>query len=132
MAKYKSTLLRGEDYLVAPEPDHTAAIEVTDNDDPPIISLSAVPESLIEGESSVIEILATRVAAEDLEIQVDIEDIGHKFTKGRLSRNTLLLAGTTSTSFELQTDDDNVYESDEIVTVSLQPGDGYEIANVTG
>ena len=125
------TLLRGEDYLVTPEPDHTAAIEVTDNDDPPIISLSAVPESLIEGESSVIEILATRVAAEDLEIQVDIEDIGHKFTKGRLSRNILLVAGTTSTSFELQTNDDNVYESDEIVTVSLQSGDGYEIANVT-
>ena len=125
-------ILSGDDYQVALEPDNSAVIEVEDNENFPTISISAIAESLVEGDNVEFEITANGISDLDLEVQVSIDDVSQKYIKGSLNKTVVIAAGTTSKTFHWLSDDDNVYESSEDVTATLEPGENYVIADAPG
>ena len=106
-----------------------AVIEVEDNESFPTILISAIAESVVEGDNVEFEITANGISDLDLEVQVSIDDVSQKFIKGSLNKTVVIEAGTTSKTFHWLSDDDNVYESGEDVTATIEPGENYVIAN---
>ena len=122
-------LLSGDDYWVAPEPDHSATIIVEDNDDPAIISISTINNSVNEGENLEFELTASKDSGFDLAVNLSIDDDSGLVIAGDSNQTIELLAGETTKRLHWQTEDDSIYESTKTLTVSILGGDNYTIAD---
>ena len=112
----------------------SASIMVFDNDDideRPYISIEADQETITEGETAVYRIHTTRASQQDLAINLSSSvfwlNVHRNFPDFGTSIPSVvkLPAGSTEQEFEIQTDDDLIYEPNGRISIWIDNGENY-------
>ena len=109
----------------------TASVRVTDAGQPqpqplPVVTLAAVADQVTEGTPARFTVSADRAPAADLAVNVAVTG-GAGMLSGVPPASVTILAGAAAAALTLETEDDTEVEAASTVTVSLQPGSGYEV-----
>ena len=109
----------------------TASVRVTDAGQPqpqplPVVTLAAVVDQVTEGTPARFTVSADRTPAADLAVNVAVTG-GAGMLSGVPPASVTIRAGAAAAVLTLETDDDTEVEEASTVTVSLQPGTGYEV-----
>ena len=102
----------------------SASIVVNDNDNF-IISITE-SEDIREGDDAVFVISSAQVPTENLVVMVDIDSTGDFFS-ARFTDFTTISANHDSTELRIQTIDDEIYESNGNISVSIVSDFGYRV-----
>ena len=109
----------------------SASVRVTDAGQPqpqplPVVTLAAVVDQVTEGTPARFTVSADRTPAADLAVNVAVTG-GAGMLSGVPPASVTIRAGAAAAALTLETDDDTEVEEASTVTVSLQPGTGYEV-----
>ena len=107
----------------------SASVLVTDAGQPqplPVVTLAAVVDQVTEGTPARFTVSADRTPAADLAVNVAVTG-GAGMLSGVPPASVTIRAGAAAAALTLETDDDTEVEEASTVTVSLQPGTGYEV-----
>ena len=126
------TLQSSLDYHVASAPNNSATITIQDNDLPtPVVSISSANSSVTEGSPAVFKITVDPSPTSAFDLVINTTFTGDYFGADSASIRT---AGTftiegfaASQDYQVKTVDDERYESDGLVTFTLQDGSGYDV-----
>ena len=111
------------DYVI--DEDEQATITIKDNDDLPTLSIHAENSHVVEeGEDDVanakFNICSTTISQIDLIINFHIKQTGG-FQIWRAPRNVTMIAGNRTTTISFPITDDNEYNPEEELTITLLP-----------
>ena len=98
-----------------------------DNDLPPVISIAAVSNSINEGDVAQYRVTSVGSSESDLDISLNIRDIGD-FIDSTIPTSTTLEAKSTETILELQTNSDEVGDETGSIIVTVLDGTGYSVS----
>ncbi len=116
-----ATVDAGSGYTVS-STQGAATVAVADNDDPPVVSITA-GSAVTEGGDATFTLTASPAPAADLAVSVTVTASGdHGATTGQ---RTVTIPTTGSVTLTVGTTDDQADESDGSVTVTLNGGSGY-------
>ena len=118
------TLNAGSDYTVSAT-QGTATVSVSDNDDPPVVSITAGSD-ITEGGSATFTISTNPAPTTNLDVSVTVSQ-GGDFAASTGAQTVTISAGASSTTLTLATTDDQTDESDGSVTVTLLDGADYDL-----
>ena len=109
----------------------SASVLVTDAGQPPpqpqpVVTIAAVADQVTEGTPARFTVSANRAPAADLSVNVAVTG-GAGMLSGVPPASVTIRAGAGTAALTLETDDDTEVEAASTVTVSLQPGTGYEV-----
>ena len=107
----------------------SASVRVTDAGQPPpqpVVTLAAVVDQVTEGTPARFTVSADRAPAADLSVNVAVTG-GAGMLSGVPPASVTIRAGAATAALTLETEDDTEVEAASTVTVSLQPGTGYEV-----
>ena len=96
----------------------------------PAASVTAVAESVSEGEPALFAVALERAAAAPLVVAVSVTAAG-AVLDGAAPASVSFAAGASTARLAVATHDDRVVEGDGSVTVTLLAGDGYELGETT-
>ena len=94
----------------------------------PEIDVVSLTRSVREGEAAKFEVRSSEALDESLEINIFVDE-SQQFISGRMPRTVTLPAGKTKVEVAVATDDDEVDEYRGLVNLTVDPGDGYLVAN---
>ena len=125
-------LLSGQHYSIGTFT--TASVPITDNDEPingPIISIYELTKTITEGDSATFRFLYSFTPNQDIDILLDIEQIGN-FSTEQFGLRTLRvshqrLRQIPLTTFSLTTQNDQVTESPGSIIITIRNGIGYRV-----
>ncbi len=100
-------------------------IKLVDDDDP-VISISAVSDTVSEGTAVVFTLTASPAPATSLTVNLSLSG-GSGFLTGLPPLNATVEAGSSAATVRFPTGDDVVDEPDGAMTVQVIPGDGYSV-----
>ena len=126
-----ATITPDDNYTIAPEPAHSASIDVLDDDQPTGISIRALSNSdLVEGDFIQFEILAETPVDFTRRINLSVTETSGNFITSltNLTPEIVLLGQRDLAYLNIDTEDDNIDEEDGQISVSILPGRGYSIA----
>ncbi len=119
----------------------SGTVRVNDNDPPPTVTIEGGP-AVTEGESAVFTVKANPAPADDLQVNLRVDDEGHFLplfrseTKGGESKSVsnvhaivTIPGGGNSVDYRAATTDDEYHEADGAVTMALRPGGGYSVGS---
>ena len=118
----------GANYQVISEPFNSASVDVLDNDPPLGIAILSAAEAVTEGESAWFQITSTPPLAENKSITVQIEQVGDFMAETTLQLSVTIASLNSITLFDLSTIDDELYEADGVVSVTIQSSRDYVVA----
>ncbi len=125
----EATIISCTNCEIAEAPDHTASMTVEDNDEPiPAISISG-GSAVTEGATASFTLNATPKPDADLDVSIVVEEEGGSFvapTELGTRKVTVGINGTAT--FEVDTVNDAVYESNGTINAWIASGTGYTIA----
>ena len=126
------TIQSSSDYNVASAPNNSATITIQDNDEPtPVVSISSANSAVTEGSPAVFRITVdpSPTAAFDLTISTAFSgDFFGTDSASIRTAGTLTLSGVTqSQDYSVQTVNDDLDESNGLVTFTLQDGSDYDV-----
>ena len=98
-----------------------------DNDLPPVISIAAVSNVINEGDVAQYQLTSVGSSESDLEVSLNIRDIGD-FIDSTIPTSTTLKAKSTETILELQTNSDEVGDETGSIIVTVLGGTGYSVS----
>ena len=102
-------------------------IDILD-DDNFVVSISATTTTITEGEPANFTLISSRVADQIREINLNVSET-NDFIDGQVPNSVSMLAGTTSKTFSLRTDDDRANDQDSgTISVELMAGVGYSVS----
>ena len=109
----------------------TAIATVNDNDipdpDAPVVSISADPTPITEGDVATFRVALDRVApADGLTVSVDVTESG-SYIAGSAPATVVIAEGATTGTLTVPTADDNLDEPDGAITVRITTGAGYTV-----
>jgi len=106
----------------------SAAVLVTDAGAPPlpVVTITAAVDRVTEGTPALFTVSADRTPAADLAVNVAVSGAAGMLS-GTPPASVTIPAGAATAALTLATEDDSAQEEDATVTVSLQPGTGYEV-----
>ena len=113
------SILPSDDYLVADQPSNSASIEVIDNDQPQAVSILAIYDSVIEGQPALFELSVPSVAPDSRTFEFNVEQVGEFLTPNTETHVVVLEAFQAVMNFALPTLDDNIFEVDGQITLTL-------------
>ena len=113
------SILPSDDYLVAEQPSNSASIEVIDNDQPQTISILAIHDSVIEGQPALFELSVPSVVPDSRTFEFNVEQVGEFLTPNTETFTAVLEAFQAVMNFALPTLDDNIFEVDGQITLTL-------------
>ena len=129
-------MLPGEGYRLSPDTSSVDEVEIRDNDAPRISMVRAadgpdgnVP-TITEGEGYLFELRTSSSTTENLRINLELNQNGGDFVAAGAQTVQLIPAGLESVSFFVQTSDDEIDEADGRLTVSILPGENYNLVEV--
>ena len=97
---------------------------------PPAASVTAVAESVSEGERALFEVTLERAPGAPLAVSVSVTAAGEVLA-GEAPASVSFAAGETTARLAVATRDDRVVEGDGSVTATLAEGDGYRLGETT-
>ena len=103
----------------------SAALTLTD-DDAPVITISAVSDTVTEGTEAAFTLTASLAPANALTVNLEVTG-GGGFLGGSTPTTAAISAGSTTGTLSLATVDDKVEEADDTVEVRLKTGSGYTV-----
>ncbi len=119
----------------------SGTVRVNDNDPPPTVTIEG-GSAVTEGESAVFTVKANPAPADDLQVNVRLDDEGHFLplfrseTRGGESKSVpnvhaivTIPGGRSSVEYRAATTDDEYHEADGAVTMALRPGGGYSVGS---
>ena len=109
----------------------SASVLVTDAGQPqpqplPVVTIAAAAGEVTEGTPARFTVSADRTPAADLAVNLAVSG-GAGMLSGAPPTRVTIPAGAGAAALTLATEDDTTVEDDATVTVSLQPGTGYEV-----
>ena len=109
----------------------SASVLVTDAGQPqpqplPVVTIAAAADQVTEGTPARFTVSADRAPAADLAVNLAVSG-GAGMLSGAPPASVTIPAGAGAAALTLATEDDTTVEDDATVTVSLQPGTGYEV-----
>ena len=107
----------------------SASVLVTDAGQPqplPVVTIAAAAGEVTEGTPARFTVSADRTPAADLAVNLAVSG-GAGMLSGAPPARVTIPAGAGAAALTLATEDDTTVEDDATVTVSLQPGTGYEV-----
>ena len=125
-----ATISVGSGYTISSSAG-TATVTIQDDDDPPLpqVGISSAPASVTEGDNIEFTVTATPAPTSDLDVTLYV--YGHGDFGVAASSQTVTIPTSGSATVTLSTTDDDVDEEDGYVTLSINPGSGYDIEAVT-
>ena len=96
---------------------------ITD-DDIPLIAISAMPSSVMEGTAATFTLTATPAPRVDLTVMVTLDDPG-SFIQGVAPTMVTLAADTTTATLTVPTVDDDIADTTSAITATVAPGTDY-------
>ena len=128
-------LTTGAGYTVADAPGNQAEVTVLDNDIPdrdgPVVSISADPTTITEGDVATFTVALDRVApAGGLTISVDVTESG-SYISGSAPATVDIAEGATTGTLTVSTEDDSIDETDGSITVRITTGAGYTVGTLS-
>ena len=122
-----SVSIIGTDNYTLGEENTLASVPVLDNDDSPTVTIVATQtDHIIEGDSALFDIIATRGA--NRVINVSISDGESDFLIDGDTTLEVDLGGQSQASLELITKTTEIQEEDSVIVATILPGIGYDIA----
>ena len=103
------------------------AVVLVEDNDVPAISIFRVTESVEEGDDIRYSLKTDQPAANNVFIEIGLEQEGHYIEEFATSTTAMLNLGTTEVEVSIPTLDDEVNEHDGLLTVTLLEGHGYLI-----
>ena len=91
----------------------------------PTVTIAAVQSPVTEGGHAQFTLTASSAPSSSLQVTIQVTESG-SFLTGTIPGTVTIAADATSADLSLQTDDDEVYEDNGSVTVTIQEGDDYE------
>ena len=122
--KVFAEILPGSGYLVA-EITRKNWINVEDNDDSASLEFTAVSDSVVEGESAIFELYARASSSVDRQINLQVNSLGGDFLGREFPNFVVIPSGVRYVKFSIPTEDDDVFEVDGAMEVTIEPGVGY-------
>ena len=125
-----ATLKAGSGYTVS-STDGAAAVSVSDDDDPPVITpvvSIAGGSGITEGGTATFTITASPAPTSPITVKVGVSQRGSFGANGAA---TIQVSGA-STTYTITTSDDSVDEADGSVTATLKAGSGYTVSTSNG
>ena len=122
-------IIPGNDYLIN-DPSNRNWVEVEDNDDRAGAELTALRESIVEGENARFQIYLRDPAPVERRVNLEVSSLSGDFLSDNVRRFVTIPPAVRTQVFSVSTIDDEVFEIDGGVSVSLAPGEGYEINEV--
>ena len=117
-------------YDATSNPYGEITINVADNDSP-LITISAVSDSISEGEIAEFTLTADQATANQLRIYVSVENEIGDFLTATVPTFQDMLEQETVASINIQTEDDNLDEENGRIKVTLENGANYVIPSAT-
>ena len=125
-------LLSGQQYSIGTFT--TATVPISDNDEPangPVISIYELTKTITEGDSATFRFIYSFTPNQDLDLLLDIEQIGN-FSTEQFGLRTLRvshqrLRRIPLTTFSLTTQNDQVTESPGSIIITIRNGIGYRV-----
>ena len=112
--------------------DSTAAVRVSDNDDPPpgipVISISA-GGAVTEGGTATFSLTADPVPAAGIDVDVTVTDSGAFAAAGQAGARTVTIGTDGTGSLTVATEDDDIDEPAGTITAAIRSGSGYSPHN---
>ena len=121
------TLRAGTGYTVANSPNNAATVAVSD-DDVLLISVSA-GSGVTEGTEARFTVSASPRPAAPLTVKFTVTQSGDYVDSDDLGSKTVTVPTSGSVTYDVDTDGDDADEADGSVTVTLNAGEGYTVAN---
>ncbi|MFO8000598.1 MAG: immunoglobulin-like domain-containing protein, partial [Marinilabilia sp.] len=107
------------------EEPQSVIITITDEQDPPEVTLSASPTTIEEDESTTLTATLSSPTSEDVTVTLATNDISTSQDDYDLSSNSITIdAGETEGTTTLSAIEDDIYEEDEEVEVAISEVDG--------
>ena len=107
-----------------------ASVDVTDGGVPtPRISISTQSSVIVEGGTATFELTANPRPASSMNVQVEITDSGSFASQGEVGTRTVTIGTNGRASFDVETENDLVTESDGTLTARVLRGTGYLVAS---
>ena len=120
------SIIATDNYTLGEE-NTLASVPVLDNDDSPTVSIVATQtDHIIEGDSALFDIVATRGA--NRVINISISDGESDFLIDGDTTLEVDLGGQSQASLELLTKTTEIQEEDSVIVATILPGIGYDIA----
>ena len=120
------SIIATDNYTLGDE-NTLASVPVLDNDDSPTVSIVATQtDHIIEGDSALFDIVATRGA--NRVINVSITDGESDFLVDGDTTLEVDLGGQSQVSLELITKTTEIQEEDSVIVATILPGIGYDVA----
>ena len=117
------SILSGTGYQVGSPSSATVLVY-----DTPTVTIEPGTTPVTEGSTAWFEVTADRAPLLDVQVNIDVTEVGSYITGTRPPEVTLS-AGSTTAMVGIETDDDSTEEPDGSVMVSLQPGTWYEVGS---
>ena len=116
-------------YVVAPSPNNSATVNVSDNDgDLPVISLTKIsPGAIVEGSPAVFRISSSEIVSSNTTINYEITEVGDFLLPNQVTPLTLN-SGNYSTTKEFATTPDDVFEAHGEIQMKILSGDDYQVS----
>ena len=122
-----ATLAVGDGYKIV-ENANEASVEILENEDLPVVSIAAETAIAQEGDLLQVVISADSKSWNDKEIAIEVTDHASNFLPLKTPTSVTLAAMKLTTSLEINTIDDAIYELAGQVSVTLQSGKGYLVS----
>ena len=104
----------------------SASLTLTD-DDAPVITITAMADSVTEGTSARFALSVSPAPNVELSVNLSISDGGDYLSTTATDTTVTIGAGVTSVSLDLGTDNDDMDEAHAAVKVTVTAGSGYEV-----
>ena len=110
----------------------SASVDVSDGGIPtPRISIRARSSEIVEGGAATFDLTASPAPPGSLEVQVEVTDSGDFARPGADGTRTVTIGASGKASFDVETENDLVAESDGSVTAVVQTGAGYLVTSAS-
>ena len=110
------SIVSGNGYNVAAQPDNSATANVLDNDAPSGISIQSVDNIIEEGETAVFQVISATQLLENLDVSVSITQVGDFIDNTPISQVVTLQPNSRIEEVSVEVPDDTEWEIDGEIT----------------
>ena len=114
-------------YRITAEPFNAASVTVLDNDSPIGISIVPVTEVVTEGESVWFQITSTPPLTDSKTINLQLKQVGDFMAETTIHPSVHIASLNSNTLYDISTIDDQTYETDGVVSVTILPSSDYVV-----
>ena len=124
------SLVSGENYTLGQV--KTAIVDIADNDDPPVFSISPISiHGVEEGEPAQFLLSSATAPSSDTDINLDVNSAGGYLAEGQDALTITFPAEQTEHVFRVDTADNNEISEQGTIQVAIQTSDDYETEEPT-